>query len=176
LYSDSLPDRIPGAREDSRIEGPQTCAWKVWKFQQVWRSLSIHFPSSCPCRFVETTNGMPQQWYVNARSDLVPWPESLLVQVSLRYRKLLLPNPVCSTMYNLLVFPYVPSIQSIVQVYYHSHYPSPLNVIMGSFQLWRLPRDNRSRAKSKPRDICDGSLQDYRWTNGLTATEATICN
>ncbi|KAJ7853500.1 heme peroxidase [Mycena olivaceomarginata] len=31
-------------------------------------------------RFVETTNGMPQQWYMNARSDLVPWPESLLVQ------------------------------------------------------------------------------------------------
>ncbi|KAK7052388.1 heme peroxidase [Favolaschia claudopus] len=31
-------------------------------------------------RFVETTHGVPQQWYVNARSDLVPWPESLVVQ------------------------------------------------------------------------------------------------
>jgi cytochrome P450 len=30
--------------------------------------------------FVETTHGAPQQWYVNARSDLVPWPESLVVE------------------------------------------------------------------------------------------------
>ncbi|KAJ7254701.1 heme peroxidase [Mycena haematopus] len=33
-------------------------------------------------RFIETTHGAPQQWYVNARSDLVPWPESLIVEVS----------------------------------------------------------------------------------------------
>jgi len=31
-------------------------------------------------RFVETTHGVSQQWYVNARSDLVPWPESLVVE------------------------------------------------------------------------------------------------
>ncbi|KAJ7182581.1 heme peroxidase [Mycena crocata] len=31
-------------------------------------------------RFVETAHGAPQQWYVNARSDLVPWPESLVVE------------------------------------------------------------------------------------------------
>ncbi|KAJ7232059.1 hypothetical protein C8J57DRAFT_1729936 [Mycena rebaudengoi] len=32
------------------------------------------------CSFVETVHGAPQQWYVNARSDLVPWPESLVVE------------------------------------------------------------------------------------------------
>ncbi|KAJ7472240.1 heme peroxidase [Mycena galericulata] len=31
-------------------------------------------------RFVETAHGAPQQWYVDARSNLVPWPESLVVQ------------------------------------------------------------------------------------------------
>ncbi|KAJ7678277.1 heme peroxidase [Mycena polygramma] len=31
-------------------------------------------------RFIETTHGAPQQWYVNARSDLVPWPESMVVE------------------------------------------------------------------------------------------------
>ncbi|KAJ7083708.1 heme peroxidase [Mycena belliarum] len=30
-------------------------------------------------RFVETAHGAPQQWYTNARSQLVPWPESLVV-------------------------------------------------------------------------------------------------
>ncbi|KAJ7176578.1 heme peroxidase [Mycena filopes] len=34
-------------------------------------------------KFVETTHGARQQWYVNARSDLVPWPESLVVQYHL---------------------------------------------------------------------------------------------
>ncbi|KAJ6551508.1 heme peroxidase [Mycena capillaripes] len=37
-------------------------------------------PSGTFNRFVETTHGAPQQWYVNARSDLVPWPESLVVE------------------------------------------------------------------------------------------------
>jgi len=32
-------------------------------------------------RFEETTHGTPQQWYVNNRADLVPWPESLVVEV-----------------------------------------------------------------------------------------------
>ncbi|KAJ7126174.1 heme peroxidase [Mycena epipterygia] len=31
-------------------------------------------------RFVETVHGAPQQWYINAHSDLVPWPESLVVE------------------------------------------------------------------------------------------------
>ncbi|KAJ7768506.1 heme peroxidase [Mycena metata] len=31
-------------------------------------------------KFVDTTHSAQQQWYVNARSDLVPWPDSLLVQ------------------------------------------------------------------------------------------------
>ncbi|KAJ7040815.1 heme peroxidase [Mycena alexandri] len=31
-------------------------------------------------KFVDTTHGAQQQWYVNARSDLVPWPESLVVE------------------------------------------------------------------------------------------------
>jgi len=31
-------------------------------------------------RFEETVHGAPEQWYVNARSDLVPWPESLVVE------------------------------------------------------------------------------------------------
>ncbi|KAJ7740925.1 heme peroxidase [Mycena maculata] len=31
----------------------------------------------------ETAHGAPQQWYVNARADLVPWPESLVVQYNL---------------------------------------------------------------------------------------------
>ncbi|KAJ7621147.1 heme peroxidase [Roridomyces roridus] len=31
-------------------------------------------------RFEETVHGVPQQWYVNAHADLVPWPESLVVQ------------------------------------------------------------------------------------------------
>ncbi|KAJ7049433.1 heme peroxidase [Mycena amicta] len=31
-------------------------------------------------RFVESVHGAPQQWYINARADLVPWPESLFVQ------------------------------------------------------------------------------------------------
>ncbi|KAJ7489461.1 heme peroxidase [Mycena latifolia] len=30
-------------------------------------------------RFVEEAHGASQQWYTNARSDLVPWPESLVV-------------------------------------------------------------------------------------------------
>ncbi|KAJ7705297.1 heme peroxidase [Mycena rosella] len=30
-------------------------------------------------RFEATAHGAPQQWYTNARSDLVPWPESLVV-------------------------------------------------------------------------------------------------
>jgi len=31
-------------------------------------------------RFEETTHGAPQQWYVNNRADLVPFPESLVVE------------------------------------------------------------------------------------------------
>ncbi|KAJ7191786.1 heme peroxidase [Mycena pura] len=31
-------------------------------------------------RFVETVNGATQQWYFNSRSDVVPWPESLVVE------------------------------------------------------------------------------------------------
>ncbi|KAF7369153.1 hypothetical protein MVEN_00242500 [Mycena venus] len=31
-------------------------------------------------RFVETAHEAPQQWYVNAHSDLVPWPQSLVVE------------------------------------------------------------------------------------------------
>nr|GAT58858.1 predicted protein [Mycena chlorophos] len=31
-------------------------------------------------KFVADVHGVPQQWYVNAQSDLVPWPESLFVQ------------------------------------------------------------------------------------------------
>ncbi|KAJ7768386.1 heme peroxidase [Mycena metata] len=31
-------------------------------------------------KFVDTTHGAQQQWYVNARSDVVPWPESLVVE------------------------------------------------------------------------------------------------
>ncbi|KAJ6553669.1 heme peroxidase [Mycena sp. CBHHK59/15] len=34
-------------------------------------------------RFIEIAHGVPQQWYVNARSDLVPWPESLVVEYTL---------------------------------------------------------------------------------------------
>ncbi|KAJ7206545.1 heme peroxidase [Mycena pura] len=31
-------------------------------------------------RFVETVHGATQQWYLNSRSDVVPWPESLVVE------------------------------------------------------------------------------------------------
>ncbi|KAJ7915743.1 heme peroxidase [Mycena leptocephala] len=31
-------------------------------------------------RFVETTHGVPLQWYVNTRSEIVPWPDSLVVE------------------------------------------------------------------------------------------------
>jgi hypothetical protein len=49
------------------------------------RSSRQKYPLTIPgvCSFVETVHGAPQQWYVNARSDLVPWPESLVVEVRL---------------------------------------------------------------------------------------------
>ncbi|KAJ7925601.1 heme peroxidase [Mycena leptocephala] len=41
-------------------------------------------PSGRFRKFVETVDGAAQQWYMDARSNIMPWPESLVIEVGLR--------------------------------------------------------------------------------------------